>query len=74
MHAQFVALGSTLQVMTCEQVPDLSIFGLVFVPKELLNKLLVFDVVMNLIMYRESESHNQWRIISCITGDQSQGH
>ena len=33
-----------------------SIFGLVFVLKELLNKPLFFAVVMNLIMYKESES------------------
>ena len=43
---------------TCEQVSDISIFRLVLVPKELLNKLLVFAVVMNLIVYRKSESHN----------------
>ena len=49
------------KLCTSEQVFDIFIFRLVFVPKELLNHLLSFAVVMNLIMYTEKESHNSMR-------------
>ena len=39
-------------------------------PEELLNKLLFIAVVMNLIMYKERESHNGLKIFGCIEGDQ----
>ena len=48
-HAQFVALVNI--ICTFEQASDISIFRIVFVPKELLNQVQFFAVVMNLIMY-----------------------